>query len=127
MDNYMRLKIKAVSSNEAFARSAVAAFCVDANPTVDKLADVKTAVSEAVTNSIVHGYNGSGEGEVERFFTEITFSPAAFSFGYMSGICATSEKSFTQGLESRPAPSGIPLSNFRPVKAAFHGRRHGKR
>ena len=67
MDNYMRLKIKAVSSNEAFARSAVAAFCVDANPTVDKLADVKTAVSEAVTNSIVHGYNGSGEGEVEIY------------------------------------------------------------
>ena len=56
MDNFMSLKIKAISKNEAFARSAVAAFCVDANPTVDKLDDIKTAVSEAVTNSIVHGY-----------------------------------------------------------------------
>lgn len=65
MDNFMSLKIKAISANESFARSAVAAFCVDANPTVDKLSDVKTAVSEAVTNSIVHGYEGSGNGIVE--------------------------------------------------------------
>ena len=64
MDNFMSLKIKAVSQNEAFARSAVAAFCVDANPKVDDLDDIKTAVSEAVTNSIVHGYK-SGEGIVE--------------------------------------------------------------
>lgn len=64
MDNYMTLKIKAISENESFARSAVAAFCVPLNPTVDELGDVKTAVSEAVTNSIVHGYPGQ-EGEVE--------------------------------------------------------------
>lgn len=65
MDNFMSLKIKAVSENEAFARSAVAAFCVGANPTVDKLDDVKTAVSEAVTNSIVHGYENNPDGVVE--------------------------------------------------------------
>ena len=61
----MSLKIKAISKNEAFARSAVAAFCVDANPTVDKLDDIKTAVSEAVTNSIVHGYGKNPDGIVE--------------------------------------------------------------
>ena len=65
MDNFMKLSIKAVSANEAFARSAVAAFCVDADPTVDELGDVKTAVSEAVTNSIVHGYAGRDNGVVE--------------------------------------------------------------
>ena len=65
MENFMSLKIKAVSANESFARSAVAAFCADANPTVDWLGDVKTAVSEAVTNSIVHGYAGQTDGVVE--------------------------------------------------------------
>ena len=64
MDNYMELKIKAVSGNESFARSAVAAFVTDCNITVDWLGDLKTAVSEAVTNSIVHGYESSGEGDV---------------------------------------------------------------
>lgn len=58
MDNYMTLKIKAVSRNESFARSAVAAFCVELNPTLDDLSDIKTAVSEAVTNAVVHGYEG---------------------------------------------------------------------
>ncbi|MCI8436061.1 MAG: anti-sigma F factor [Clostridia bacterium] len=58
MNNFMTLKIKAVSRNESFARSAVAAFCVELNPTLDDLSDIKTAVSEAVTNSIVHGYDG---------------------------------------------------------------------
>ena len=65
MDNQMTLKIKAISQNESFARSAVAAFCTPLNPTVDSLGDLKTAVSEAVTNSIVHGYAGSSDGEVE--------------------------------------------------------------
>ena len=64
MKNQMTLKIKAISENEALARSTVAAFCVGANPTVDILSDIKTAVSEAVTNSIVHGYDGK-DGVVE--------------------------------------------------------------
>ena len=46
------------SSNESFARSAVAAFVAQLDPTVDELADLKTAVSEAVTNCIVHAYPG---------------------------------------------------------------------
>lgn len=60
MDNFMSLKIEAKSSNEAFARSVVAAFCTSLNPTVDQINDIKTAVSEAVTNSIVHGYENKG-------------------------------------------------------------------
>lgn len=54
--NEMRLEFSAVSDNEAFARMAVAAFIAPLNPTVEELSDVKTAVSEAVTNSIIHGY-----------------------------------------------------------------------
>ncbi len=59
-DNYMNLQIEALSKNESFARSVVAAFCVELNPTLDQINDIKTAVSEAVTNSIVHGYEGKG-------------------------------------------------------------------
>ena len=54
----MKLEISAVSENEAFARSAVAAFALTLNPTLSELSDVKTAVSEAVTNCIVHAYKG---------------------------------------------------------------------
>lgn len=54
--NEMSLEFDALSVNEAFARTVVAAFVAQLNPTLDELSDVKTAVSEAVTNSIIHGY-----------------------------------------------------------------------
>ena len=54
--NFMKLSIPARSANEGFSRAAVAAFAALADPTVEELADVKTAVSEAVTNCIVHAY-----------------------------------------------------------------------
>ena len=54
--NEMKMEFLAVSSNEGFARVAVGAFVAELNPTVDELADIKTAVSEAVTNCIIHGY-----------------------------------------------------------------------
>jgi len=63
-ENKMTLSFLAVSENESFARSAVAAFCLGLNPTIEEIGDIKTAVSEAVTNSIVHGYGNSGKGFV---------------------------------------------------------------
>lgn len=54
--NEMSLEFDALSVNEAFARTVVAAFVAQLNPTLDELSDIKTAVSEAVTNSIIHGY-----------------------------------------------------------------------
>ena len=54
--NQMELKFLSVPENESFARVAVSAFAVQLDPTLDVLADIKTAVSEAVTNAIVHGY-----------------------------------------------------------------------
>ena len=56
MENHMELTFLACAQNEAFARVAIAAFAVQLNPTLPEMADVKTAVSEAVTNAIVHGY-----------------------------------------------------------------------
>ena len=57
-DNEMKLEFLSKSNNEAFARISVAAFASQLDPTVEELADIKTAVSEAVTNSIIHGYEG---------------------------------------------------------------------
>lgn len=59
--NEMKLTIKSRSANESFARTAVAAFVATLDPTVEELSDIKTAVSEAVTNCIVHGYKESIE------------------------------------------------------------------
>ena len=56
-NNEMKLEFISKSSNEAFARIAVAAFASQLDPTIEELADIKTAVSEAVTNSIIHGYD----------------------------------------------------------------------
>ena len=55
--NHMQVMFDAKSVNEGFARMVVSAFMMDMNPTLEQLADVKTAVSEAVTNAIIHGYN----------------------------------------------------------------------
>jgi stage II sporulation protein AB (anti-sigma F factor) len=64
MENQVFIRFKAKSENEYFARNAVAAFIMQLNPTVEQLSDVKTAVSEAVTNCIVHAYD-SGEEVIE--------------------------------------------------------------
>ncbi len=60
--NYMEIKFLSHSTNESFARACVAAFCTQINPTIDEINDIKTAVSEAVTNCVVHAYpNKQGE------------------------------------------------------------------
>ncbi len=55
-ENEMKLEFISKSNNEAFARISVAAFAAQLDPTIEELADIKTAVSEAVTNAIIHGY-----------------------------------------------------------------------
>lgn len=64
--NEMKLEFDSRSCNEGFARVAVAAFMTQLNPTLEEVADVKTAVSEAVTNAIIHAY----EGEVRKVIIE---------------------------------------------------------
>ncbi len=61
MNNEMILEFDAISCNEGFARVSVAAFISSLNPTLEEVSDVKTAVSEAVTNAIIHGYEGAEE------------------------------------------------------------------
>ena len=61
----MKLEFVSKSNNEAFARIAVAAFVSQLDPTIEEIADVKTAVSEAVTNSIIHGYENDKKGIIK--------------------------------------------------------------
>lgn len=58
MNNVMRTEFSALAENEAFARAVAAAFIMPLDPTVEELTEIKTAVSEAVSNSIIHGYKG---------------------------------------------------------------------
>lgn len=59
MKTKMYMEIDAISENESFARVAVTTFVSRLNPTLEEIADIKTAVSEAVTNAIIHGYEGN--------------------------------------------------------------------
>ena len=60
MDNYFKMQIPAISQNEAFERNTLAAFVLCLSPTIEELNDLKTAVSEAVTNCVVHAYDDYG-------------------------------------------------------------------
>lgn len=64
MKNVMNLEFSALSQNESFARVTVAAFIAQLDPTMDELTEIKTVVSEAVTNSIIHGYENDPNGIV---------------------------------------------------------------
>lgn len=64
MNNFMKLQFASRSENESFARVAVAAFVSRLDPTLEELTDLKTVVSEAVTNAIIHGYDNDPDGVV---------------------------------------------------------------
>ena len=64
MKNKMSFKFCALSENESFARIAVASFVIGLDPSMEVLCDIKTAVSEAVTNAVIHGYENNAECEV---------------------------------------------------------------
>ncbi|MHA6251049.1 anti-sigma F factor [Oceanobacillus sp. CAU 1775] len=67
MKNTMKLEFASVSENEGFARVAVAAFISQLDPTMDELTEIKTVVSEAVTNAIIHGYKNNPDCMVKIF------------------------------------------------------------
>ena len=85
VDNKICIELMSKSQNEGFARVAVAAFVSQLDPTIEELSDVKTAVSEAVTNSIIHGYENKKEGiiriEASISANEITISVEDFGKG----------------------------------------------
>ena len=67
----MKLRLPAISVNEAVARSVISAFSAELNPTVEELGDLRCAVSEAVTNSIVHAYRYLPSGEVGNIYISV--------------------------------------------------------
>jgi len=74
-DNIVKIEFLSKSQNEGFARVAVAAFVSQLDPTIEELTDVKTAVSEAVTNSIIHGYgNANGIVKIEAMIEGTTLT-----------------------------------------------------
>lgn len=81
--NKVSIEFYSRSENEGFARVAVAAFAAQLDPTVDELADVKTAVSEAVTNSIIHGYENEKMGiiRIEACIMENTITMSIIDYG----------------------------------------------
>lgn len=78
MDNEMTLSFMAISDNEALARIAITSFLSVLDPTIEELSEIKTVVSEAVTNAIIHGYNEDPNGivtvQASRYGREVTIS-----------------------------------------------------
>ena len=82
MRQVMKLEIDSIPSNESFARVVVAAFLTRLNPTMEEVADIKTAVSEAVTNAIIHGYqNEVHKIEIEAWVEKQLFTVSVKDFG----------------------------------------------
>ena len=68
--NFLKTEFSAIPENEKLARQISAAFVIDLNPTVEEICDIKTAVSEAVTNCIIHGYQNNGGTVFMKMSTE---------------------------------------------------------
>lgn len=82
LNHQMTVEFDSVSKNESFARVVVAAFVSRLDPTLEEIADIKTAVSEAVTNSIIHGYeNTDGRIRIETHIVEDTVTVIVTDFG----------------------------------------------
>lgn len=82
MRQEMKLEFDSIPSNESFARVVVAAFLTRLNPTMEEVADIKTAVSEAVTNAIIHGYNNEVHKiEIKAFVEREMFTVSVQDFG----------------------------------------------
>ena len=107
MHNYMKMEIAALSENEGFARSTVAAFALTLNPSLSELSDIKTAVSEAVTNSVVHAY---GKGQEGKILIECTAENDAHSVGGTLHIRITDYGCGIEDVEKAIAPFYTTLS-----------------
>ena len=114
-ENYMVLEFLSRSSNESFARTAVATFAAQLDPTLDELGDIKTAVSEAVTNSIVHGYpNTLGKIVVKvRILEKNTLEISVRDWGCgIENIDKAREPMFTTGGEERSGMGFTIMESF---------------
>ena len=137
-DNYFKLEFDAKNVNESFARGVVAMFCTELKPTLSEVNDIKTAVSEAVTNSIVHGYQNKGgkillEAGIDGNMLDIVVSDTGVGIGDIdmalqpffttksneehSGMGFTLMDSFMTNLEVKPnVPSGLIVHMQKVIK-----------
>ena len=114
-ENYMVMEFLSRSSNESFARTAVATFAAQLDPTLDEIGDSKTAVSEAVTNSIVHGYpNTLGKIVVKvRILEKNTLEISVRDWGCgIENIDKAREPMFTTGGEERSGMGFTIMESF---------------
>lgn len=127
MDNHMELRLPALSKNEAFARNVIAAFCVELDPTVDEIDDVKTAVSEAVTNCIVHAYaDGKGEIVLRAALEESTLHIEVEDFGVgIADIERAREPYFTARPEDERSGMGFTIMESFMDELDVSGGEHG--
>ncbi len=95
----MKLEISAISENENFARSSVAAFALTLNPSLNELSDIKSAVSEAVTNCIVHAYNKKGKDKRIVIECEAKSDPSLMTEGVF-GVLHIKITDFGCGIEN---------------------------
>ena len=105
----LRMEIESLSRNEEFARVVVAVFMARMNPTLEEVDDVKTAVSEAVTNAVIHGYQGNGGIiylEVEILKQELTVTVRDTGIG-IPNISQAMEPMFTTDPEGERSGMGF--------------------
>lgn len=89
--NYFTCSIPAKSVNEGFARGIISAFCAQLDPTVEELCDMKTAISEAVTNCIVHAYAGENDEKKKKILLKAEY--------FDDGLLSVSIKDYGCGIE----------------------------
>lgn len=105
----LRMEIESLSRNEEFARVVVSVFMARMNPTLEELDDIKTAVSEAVTNAVIHGYQGNGGIiylEVEILKQELTVTVRDTGIG-IPNIVQAMEPMFTTDPEGERSGMGF--------------------
>ena len=115
MYNKMNINFLSISENEAFARNVIAAFTVSVNPTLQEVSDVKTAVSEAVTNAIVHGYPDSiGSIDIEAELNDNVLHIIIKDYGVgISNLSEALEPFFTTKLDEERSGMGFTImKNF---------------
>ena len=114
-ENYVTLEFLSRSSNEGFARVAAAGFAAQLDPTLDELGDIKTAVSEAVTNAIVHAYpDALGKVELKlRLYPENEFEVVVRDWGVgIENIDQARAPLFTTGSEERAGMGFTIMESF---------------
>lgn len=111
LNNYYRMTILSDTKNESFVRSTIAAFCSELNPTMEQINDIKTAVSEAFTNCIVHAYNNEvGEVIIEASVYENKYEIKISDSGCgLNDIAKAMEPFYTSKPEQERSGMGFTL------------------